>query len=80
MDLTAQRPMPMQVKRIHIRCVYRVTKAAKATEAAITKTCKNDAGGPFTDELCKQMDNSATNECILIEFLLRASWTYSPHN
>ena len=70
----------MHVRRILILYVHRVTKASKATESAITKSCKNDAGRPFTDELCKQMDNSSKRECILIEYLLRISWTYSPHN
>jgi hypothetical protein len=70
----------MHVERIRTILLHRITKASKATEAAITKSCKNDAGGPFTEELCKQMDNSSTRECILIEFPLRISWTYSPHN
>ena len=70
----------MHVERIRTICLHCITKASKATEAAITKSCKNDAGGPFTDELCKQMDNSSKRECILIEFPLRISWTYSPHN
>ena len=70
----------MHVERIRKIFLHRITKASKATEAAITKSCKNDAGGPFTDELCKQMDNSSKRECILIEYLLRISWTYSPHS
>ena len=60
----------MNLRRILILYVHRVTKASKATESAITKSCKNDAGRPLTDELCKQMDNSSKRECILIEYLL----------